>query len=311
MPNPPILPVLLAGGKGARLAPLSSDDEPKQFMPFPGQQETLFAQSCARLGALPGCQDVLIVTTAAYRVMAEAQAARALPASITPHVLIEPCARNTAAASLFAAFYAHTHWAECVLWIMPTDHYIPDHAALCTRAMEAATLAQAQQAIALLGITPSAPSSRYGYITAEAGKVTGFVEKPEGERLLRLFAEGKSYWNSGMFFASPATLLQEAKQHQKLMYDTLAAPLDETRYANLPSLPLDKAIIEHSTSLVMLPFTGIWSDMGSWESLWEVSRKDAKGNGIIGKKSVVAAEGLENLVIVETEDTIFIGKKAG
>ncbi|MCD6034698.1 MAG: mannose-phosphate guanylyltransferase/mannose-6-phosphate isomerase [Rickettsiales bacterium] len=340
----PLIPVLLAGGKGSRLKPLSNDSLPKQFMRLDGTQDSLFVATLKRAHSITGACEIVIVTTQAL-LSSIREACRESGLGIAFHILVEPEGKNTAAASLLASQYIDARWGkDQAMWIMPTDHHIREHISL--GAAVAQGLKPASEGnIVTFGVTPQRKTSQYGYLCTEtnaetgAQKVTTFVEKPQGERLDILYDSGRAYWNSGMFVVTASTLSEEAKTYVPALFQALGDAhtkgiawiegmvhcfyAESKAYSALDMLPIDKAIMEKSDRLQLIPLNAGWTDIGSWESLWEISQKDVQGNAVLqgallgessqcivaSRKPVHIGKGLDHLVVIETEEEILITRK--
>lgn len=332
-----IIPVVLCGGSGTRLWPLSREKAPKQFHSIISDK-SLLHDTLARSVSCSGANAADIITVTADPVQKETihQLADFNPASIT-HLINEPMARNTAAAIAYAALYANQHFGpDAILWIIPSDHYIEDEQGLSEAVQQAANIAT-KGYIATFGMKPSRPETGYGYI--KAGKkidtfdnvqnVSQFVEKPDTETAQQYVDSGDYLWNSGMFIGSVRTILdnfieycpeivgplnQDLKNHTKVSTET---------YNILPSIPFDVAIMEKTQKAAVIPCNIGWSDVGAWESVWELKDKDKNGNVTDGNVTTVETEncliqsnsllvatmGLKDIVIVENGDSILIADK--
>lgn len=246
-----IKPIILCGGVGQRLTPLSTPELPKQFLPL-AQGEPLFIQTCKRVRRLLPNKPLHIVTTLALEPLAQ----RYAPADAC--FLIEPLRRNTAAAVALAARHAKP---DDILWIMPCDHLIEDETALSQALHKAHTLA-AQGFIALLGIRPDFAHTGYGYIFSgpDGGTVHHFTEKPDKPLALRYLQSGDYWWNSGMIIARADTLLCEFTVHAPIF-------VNGTPYEALPSLPVDRVILEKTDRAMLVPANMGWQDIGGGDSL--------------------------------------------
>jgi mannose-1-phosphate guanylyltransferase/mannose-6-phosphate isomerase len=347
MPTPiSIQPVVMAGGSGTRLWPLSRAGFPKQFLTLSGDS-SLFQQAVARLHdlAAPDLKvlDPLIVGNAEHRFLALEQLREqgVEPAS----VILEPVGRNTAPALTLAAFAALEHGQDPVLVVSPADQTVVDGAAF-TAALQAAVRTAATGAIVILGITPDKPETGYGYIRAtpaadgEAAKVAQFVEKPDLATAERYLADGGYFWNSGMFVLRASVWM---KALEKFRPDILAAtrtawdgrqpdarfvrPTKEAFLA-VPSESVDYAVMERCPGsefdIRMVPLTAGWNDLGAWDAVWQVAEKDAAGNATIGDvmlhdsrntlvhatTRLVTAVGVSDVVVVETADAVMVADRA-
>jgi mannose-1-phosphate guanylyltransferase/mannose-1-phosphate guanylyltransferase/mannose-6-phosphate isomerase len=329
--NPPqILPVILSGGTGTRLWPLSRESFPKQFWPL-ASDKTMLAETAAR-GSGAGFLPPMVVCNEAHRFLV-AEQLRDRGASI----VLEPVGRNSAPAMAVAALLAEESAQGAVLWFMPADSAIDDVAALQTALVKAAAAAQAG-AIVTFGMRPTAPETGYGYIEAgnelpgSAGvqRVARFVEKPDAGRAAEFVKTGRHLWNSGMFVATAATMLAELEAHApEVLKNVRAAVAGATRdgdfirleaaaFTATPSVSIDYAVMERTQKAAVVPASIGWSDIGSWAALWEIQPKDVAGNATLGPVELVNAKncyirsegimtgviGLEDAVVVVTDDAV-------
>ena len=329
------MPVILAGGSGTRLWPLSRADRPKQFLALHGErsllQETVLrARACCR-GA------PIVVASEPHRFVTAEQLA--LVGSEDATILLEPAARNTAPAIAAAAHRVAATDPDAVMLVLPADHVVPDTDAF-ERAVGAAVEAARAGDIVLLGIEPTRPDTGYGYVTVGTGgpdaagslPVERFVEKPDAERAERLLAEGSCYWNAGMFVFTATRFLQELVALEPEMHARTreavagaADDLDFTRLAAEPfaacrSVAVDVAVMERASGARLVPFAGGWSDIGSWDAVHEVAPRDDAGNALAGdvlardctgsyvraESRLVVALGLDDVVVVETPDAVLV-----
>lgn len=324
MERRPIRPVILAGGAGMRLWPLSTVSRPKHLLPLLGER-SLFEQTLARFGE--HFQAPLIVANRAQE--ADLRALVADGATI----ILEPCKRDSAAAIALAAAWADD---DELLLVCPSDHHIGDVAAFHTAigiAREAADTGH----IVTFGIEPDHPATGFGYIAAAAGEnevrpVARFVEKPPLERAQQMLEAGGHYWNAGIFLASVGTWRSELAQHAPEILAAATRSLDsrgqsdhvihvdEEAFASSPAKSIDYAVMEYSDKVMVVPVSMGWSDIGSWQALVEASAKDSEGNALPAnvlaldcKNTLVrsngpkvAAIGVEGLVIVATPDAVLV-----
>jgi len=328
-----IIPVILSGGSGTRMWPLSRSHYPKQFLPLV-TENSLLQDTVTRLPANADMCAPMVICNQDHRFMVAEQMHQL---GIEPTaILLEPFGRNTAPAVALAALNAE---ADDVLLILPADHVISDHQALAA-AIEAAVSAARDGALVTFGIVATAPETGYGYIkrgsqSGAAYKVDQFVEKPDQQTAQGYLDSGEYYWNSGMFAFTAGRFLQELEKHQpdilhycRKALDNAQKDLDFLRidpetFAACPSDSIDYAVMEKTHQAVVIPLDAGWNDVGSWSSLWEVSDKDDMGNRVHGdvllhdthnsllhsESRLVAAVGVENIVVVETDDAIMVAAK--
>ena len=331
-----MIPVVLSGGSGTRLWPSSRSLYPKQFLPLVSDQ-TMVQETVARLQGSTASPDPIIVCNQDHRFMV-AEQLRAIgtrPAAI----LLEPAARNTAPAVALAALQASQHHEDPILLVLPADHVITDAAAFHA-AIRLADKAAREGRLVTFGIVPTHPETGYGYIrttgTAEVRKVEAFVEKPDLVTAKSYLDSGNYFWNSGMFAFRASLFLKELAQHAP---DILAAcekslqlaasdldfvRVDKEAFSQCPENSIDYAVMEKTANAVVIPLAAGWSDVGSWSALWEIAPKDEKGNACRGdvltedssgnfiqsEQKLIATVGVNNLVIVETDDAILVADRS-
>jgi mannose-1-phosphate guanylyltransferase len=332
-----IVPVILAGGQGTRLWPMSRAARPKQFLTLLGALSP-FQETLRRVADGTRYEPPVVVTNADYRFLAAEQAQEAdVPLS---GVLLEPVARNTTAAIAAAAFFARQRFGEdAVIHVLPSDHAVTTDDGYW-RSVEIAAGAARAGRLVTFGITPTGPETGYGYI--EAGAETGpgirgvarFVEKPDRASAERMLVGGGYYWNSGMFMLGTGAFLAEVEALSPESFvaaegavrdarkDLDFVRLDETSFARAPNISVDYAIFEKSRLVSIVPVSFPWSDLGSWDAVWKVSPRDAAGNVsnghatlsqtrnslVVSEKAHVALDGVDDLVVVASEDAIYIGR---
>ena len=340
-----VQPVIMAGGSGTRLWPLSRAGYPKQFLVLSGQPDdklSLFQHAVARLQALAGegisVAPPSIVGNEEHRflVLDQLRELHINPAA----VLLEPVGRNTAPAVTLAALAAVEDGSDPVLVINSSDQTVTDAAAFTT-AMRSAVLAAGEGAIVILGITPDRPETGYGYIRVEADgdaapQVAQFVEKPDATTAARYLAEGGYFWNAGMFVLKASVWLDALQQFRP---DILAATRaawaarstdakfvrpGKAEFAAVPAESVDYAVMEKCPGsrfdIRMLALDAGWNDLGAWEAVWQVAPKDARGNASVGdtiikdssntlvhaSSRLVSVVGLSDVVVVETPDAVLV-----
>ena len=323
-----VTPVILCGGSGTRLWPLSRKSFPKQFVPLI-EGKSLLQLTLERVCMLD--RDVICVAAEEHRFLV-VQAMQA--AGVKGTVLLEPEARNTAAAMAIAAIALEP---ENLLLFCPSDHHIPDAKAFA-QMVERGFAAAQTGAIVTFGISPSFPSTAYGYIRQGAARpdgsfaVEGFTEKPALDKAQALLLTGSALWNGGIFLCSAATLLTALEKHAPdILLACRQAMAHSTRdgqfvrpqalaFAACRSESIDYAVMEHYENVALLPFTSAWSDVGSWNAVAELSAPDAQGNRIHGQGLAmnahntfvhaphrpVVALGTHDLLIVDTPDAVLV-----
>lgn len=323
-----IRPVLLSGGSGTRLWPLSTRERPKQFIDLVGR--SLFDATLDRVGAVAG-DGRFIVVTGADQVGTLEQALANTASKAT--VLVEPASKNTAPAVVAAALVSEP---EDVLLVMPSDHVISDTSAFVSAVNDAAVLA-ARGSLVTFGVKPNRAETGYGYIQigsldGPGFRVVRFKEKPDFDEAQRLVADGNHLWNSGMFVFSAAALLEEAKLQIPEILDGVRASLPDVRdgtlvldhvFSTVRSISVDHAILENAKNVSVVPLDAGWSDIGSWQTVWEASEHDGDGNALIGEvvaldvrgsylragSRMIAIAGMDDVVVVETPQVILIVPK--
>lgn len=334
-----LIPVILSGGSGTRLWPLSRANRPKQFLPLV-DATTLFQQTLIRARALGlGVQPPIVVCNAAHR---ELVATQSRQLGIEPHaIVLEPVGRNTAPAVAVAALLATRTVAAGVdplLLVLPADHMIVDQPAFAAAARIAVEAAESGRLVTF-GVVPDRPETGYGYIKrgaqhggwAEIGK---FVEKPDRATAEAYVASGEYSWNSGMFLFSAAQVLTELRAHAPAILSACERAVAAARahegtlplgseFAECPADSIDYAVMEKSARGAVVPLAAGWSDVGSWAALQDIVTPDAQGNArsgdvlleacrntyVVAKHRLVAAVGLDDVVIVETDDAVLVLKR--
>jgi len=329
--TPNVQAVVLAGGSGTRLWPLSRQQLPKQFLHLE-TSDTLLGATVSRLAPLVRPDDVWVVTNEA---LANGEAYDQLSCFRT---ILEPVGRNTAPAIALAAALIEQQMGDAVMLVLPADHIIRNVPAFhdCLRA--AIDAAEAGELVTF-GIVPTHAETGFGYIQSQGEgqvrDVARFVEKPDAETATTFVASGDYFWNSGMFVWKTSTILSEIRSH----LPEVATVLDEMwhdwqggdhwqesvrqRFAQMPSISIDYGVLEKSSRVKLVPADIAWSDVGSWDAVFDLSDKDAAGNAIAGnvaaidcrntlirsESRLVAAVGLEDVIIVETPDALLVMKR--
>jgi mannose-1-phosphate guanylyltransferase/mannose-6-phosphate isomerase len=333
-----ILPVIMAGGKGSRLWPLSRELYPKQFLTVSGELSML-QQTVARLTGMVHSAPLLICNEEHRFIAAEQLRLGGFSHS---GIILEPVGRNTAPAIALAALQALKNAKQDedpILLVLAADHLIDDTSAFQTSVSKALPFAKDGKLVTF-GIVPTVPETGYGYIKAgesqgDAFTVEQFVEKPDLNTAQGYLASGDYYWNSGMFLFKASRYLEELKNHspeillacEKSMEESIPdmdfVRVDIEAFQRCPDDSIDYAVMEKTASSMVIPMDAGWSDVGSWSALWEVSEKDENNNVIKGDvisvnsannylysaNKLIAVVGIDNLVVVETKDAILVAHK--
>jgi mannose-1-phosphate guanylyltransferase/mannose-6-phosphate isomerase len=336
--NASIVPVILSGGMGSRLWPLSRKALPKQLLPLAGPN-TMIQDTVARVRG-EGFRAPIVICGQEHRFLIAEQLRAAGVADAC--IILEPAGRNTAPAAAIAALKIMEDDPEGLLLLMPSDHVVGKIDAFHAAVGVAAKAARAG-ALVTFGIRPSAPETGYGYIKSAkaldgapgAFGVERFVEKPDRATAETYLASGDYYWNSGMFLFSARAFLKEMEWLEPAMLgfcrdallhahrDMDFIRLGEVAFLACPSQSIDYAIMEHASNAAVVPVEMGWNDVGSWQSLWDIAPRSAEGNAILGEvvteKSrnsyirsegpLVAAVGVENLIVVATKDAVLVSHR--
>lgn len=331
-----IVPVILSGGAGTRLWPLSRPNQPKQLLAMVDER-TMLRATFDRLEGLPNMVDPWVVCSAEHRHLVGKEL---FEAGFKPdNVILEPVGRNTAPAAAAAALVIAEMNPDALMLLLPADHVIQDEEAF-HRAVGAALAQSDAGKLATFGIVPTYPETGYGYIQVgepvneHVAEVARFVEKPDLATAQQYLASGDFLWNSGMFLFSVTRYLHELGRFAPQMVDavrvavdkadrTHGVALDEAAFARTPADSIDFAVMEHTEHAVVVPLVAGWSDVGSWSALWELGAAKGDANVFLGdvvavdvtgsylrsESRLVAAIGVENLVVVETPDAVMVAPR--
>ena len=332
-----IIPVILSGGSGTRLWPASRSMYPKQLLPLVGGKTTMLQDTALRLkGAQSIAKECLVICNESHRFLVAEQL---MAIDQKAQIVLEPEGRNTAPAVALAAFLALENSQDAVLLIMPADHVIVDTQAFHS-AIDCGLVAAENGKLVTFGIVPTQPETGYGYVKAnpdglEAVAVESFVEKPDLATAKAYIDGGQHFWNSGMFLFSAKVFVDALEKlapeihaacqksiSQRVDSEDFVRP-DKEAFLASPSDSIDYAVMEKTRAAVMVPLDAGWSDVGSWAALHDVRDQDDNGNTIDGdvfihdcrgvfvqaESRLVTAVGLENVVIIETKDSILVASK--
>ena len=333
-----LVPVLLSGGSGTRLWPVSRKSFPKQFVNLVDRERSLLQATATRLDGL-GLEKAgwIVVCNNDHRFLVADQLSQT--GTDVARIILEPVARNTAPAIALAAIEALTLSPDAKLLVQTADHMIPDTDYFCELIRSAVA---ADQPMVTFGVRPTRPETGYGYIEVEsviegtpASRVRRFVEKPDLEMALKYLESGQFLWNSGMFLLDARIYLDELDRLQPIMFKACRAAMDQAvqdldflrvdqpAFSDCPSVSVDYAVMEQSDRVSVMPFDSSWSDLGAWDAILDQQSADADGNVIVGdglaidtkntliwsERRMVAALGVEDLLITETPDAVLVASK--
>lgn len=329
-----IIPVILSGGVGSRLWPLSREHFPKQCLPLTDKEFSLLQNTVKRTNALD-VADPIIVCNEDHRFIIAQQLQNLGVAKSS--IILEPTGRNTAPAIALAALEAqHRKQNDALLLVLPADHVIRDTKAFEAAILQAAKLA-GNNALVTFGITPTRPETGYGYIrSGNNHDVVEFVEKPNLETAQQYLDSGDYFWNSGMFLFTANTYLEELASHRSDIFQAVSLAynhrnqdldfvrVDESAFSGCPAESIDFAVMERTNKAKVVPYSGDWSDIGAWDALYDYADKDANQNVLLGdvmsesttntfvrsESRLVATVGVDNLVVVETADAVLVMNKS-
>lgn len=330
-------PVIMAGGSGTRLWPLSRQLNPKQFLPLAESDQTMLQATVTRLTGIDAASPTLICNEE-HRFLA-AEQLRQLGIG-QPSIILEPVGRNTAPAIALAALHLQHTAPDALLLVLAADHLIQDIPAFHNSINTALPLAEAGKLVTF-GIVPTHAETGYGYIQqgealgGDGFSVTRFVEKPDLDTARQYLASGEFFWNSGMFLFKASRYLEELQTHHpgilaacekalgNISHDLDFIRVDSEAFSACPADSIDYAVMEKTLDAAMVALDAGWSDIGSWSALWDISDKDPDGNSTLGDvvlkdtgNTLVRAEhrlvttiGVDNLVVVETKDVVMVAHK--
>ncbi len=332
-PDPALIhPVILSGGSGTRLWPLSREHYPKQLLRLAGD-ETLLQQTVRRLDGLENAAGPLLVCNDEHRFLVAEQLREMGRKPVD--IILEPVGRNTAPAATLAALTIAERDPRALMLVMPADHAISDVAAFQESVRTACALADTGK-IVTFGVTPTAPETGYGYIhTDGANRVMQFVEKPDAATAHRFLETGGYLWNSGIFMMRADIWLEELRArrpdilnactvaHRQGWRDSDFFRVHEEAFACCPGDSIDYAVMEKAERAAVVPLGAGWSDIGTWPALWQAQSRDAAGNVIqgdvlahetrnallISQHRLVAAVGLDDVIVIETPDAVLVARK--
>ncbi len=332
-----IIPIILSGGSGTRLWPLSRESYPKQLLPLVSDN-TMIQETVLRLEGL-NTESPIVVCNEQHRHLIAHQLGEI--GVKKPTIILEPMARNTAPAIAAACFHAQKIDKEAVVVVLPSDHNIKDAEAF-RKAAKMACEEALSGSLVTFGILPTFAATGYGYIEGSSGfadseisPIKRFVEKPDAKTAQEYLDSGNFFWNSGMFVFKAVSFLEELKKLNAPIYDATKKSFESSKsdsefirlekesFSENPSISIDYAVMEKTSNGKVIPLDAGWSDVGSWSSLWEVSEKDENGNALKGsvkaenvQNSFVRADGrtvtvigLSDVVIVDTKDALLVAHK--
>lgn len=332
-----ITPIIMAGGTGSRLWPLSREQYPKQFLPLV-DKHTMLQSTILRLKGLDGTKP-LVICNEEHRFLAAEQLLKI--SALHKNIILEPCGRNTAPAVALAALTAlKSGDIDPLLLVLAADHVIGDEPAFISSVLQAVPYAEAGKLVTF-GIVPTHPETGYGYIHCgeavgnDVFKVDKFVEKPDYATACTYLESKSFYWNSGMFLFKASEYINELKLFRPDIYeaclDSISKSADDLEFIRVdkdafescPSDSIDYAVMEKTNRAVVVPMDANWSDVGSWSSLWDISEKDidnnvtkgdvyqidSQNNYVSSGSMLVTTVGVNNLVIVQTNDALLIADK--
>ena len=342
MHNLPLQPIILCGGSGSRLWPLSRESFPKQYLNLVGKKQTSLLQNTVlRLQKLKNLEAPILICNEKHRFVVAEQMREI---GIKPKsIILESQGKNTAPAVATGALRSKNDFEDSVLFVLAADHYIQNIDKFI-EVVECGYQTSLSDKLVTFGIIPTSPETGFGYIesheklTEEIKPVSikGFIEKPNLELAKNLILDRRFSWNSGMFMFKVGTIINEFKKYSPKILDLTAKSLDSAKddldflrlndkyFSKCPEISIDNAIMENTSLGSVLPLNVGWSDIGSWEALWENEEKDENGNFLEGKivfdnikncyvrgeNRLITCIGLEDLIIVENNDSVLVSKKS-
>ena len=333
-----LVPVIMAGGTGSRLWPMSRELKPKQFLPLVDGSRSMLQATVERLNGLDTAP-LIVICNEEHRFLA-AEQLRTPAGDLQATLILEPVGRNTAPAIALAALQALQHHPDAALLVLAADHLINDVEAFQTAVRQAQPLAEAGKLVTF-GVVATHPETGYGYVERGAAlpeggfAVSRFVEKPDAQTAQAYLDTGLYYWNSGMFLMGAQRYLDELSRWQPAMVAACRQAMAQAQvdldfvrvgkaaFMDCPADSVDYAVMEKTADAAVVPLDAGWSDVGSWSALWDVSARDAQGNACRGdvlqhdsRNTLVHAEGrlvttvgVDDLVVVETADAVMVAHK--
>ena len=338
-----IIPVILCGGTGSRLWPLSRKSYPKQFLSISDSSKTSLLQSTQeRIKNIKGIKDPILICSEEHRFLVAEQMREI---NITPmSILLEPFGRNTAPAIALAALKAIELEEDPNLLVLSSDHFIGDQNQFI-RVINSGVQYADEERLVTFGVVPDSPDTGYGYIKSHlpldgsilnGSNIDGFVEKPDFETAKELIKDKRYTWNSGMFIFKANLILKEIEKYtpdifkyckealEEELFDLDFQRLKKGAFEKCPNISIDIAVMEKTNIGTVLPLDAKWTDIGSWDSVWKISKKDNNNNYIQGKvlakntkncylrgeKRLITTIGIEDLIIIETSDAILVADKS-